>query len=199
MNMGATLFAQLMELVPWKTIGCIIERHRVDADVRTLSCADLFCILASARVMDRGYPDLARLYPMHQAGAFCVTRAKSKMNASYLYSAPTDRETGVICDRTIALNCSYVAQDYPEHVRRIRFKDPESDKTLIFLTNNTSLLPLTIAALYKNRWQVECSFKWINQHLRIKRFLGASENAVETQIRCAVFTYVLIAIVQNEL
>lgn len=180
MNMGATLFAQLMELVPWKTIGRIIERHRVDAGVRTLVCADPFCILAFARVMDRGYPDLARLCPMQQAGTFCVTRAKSKMNVRHLYSAPTDRKTGVICNRTIALNCTCVEQNYPEHVRRIRFKNPESDKTLIFLTNNTSLPLLTRAALYTNRWRVEWSFKWINQHLRTMRFLGASENAVET-------------------
>ncbi|MDP3206476.1 MAG: transposase, partial [Methylotenera sp.] len=93
----------------------------------------------------------------------------------------------------------YVSRDYPEHLRRIRYKDPESGNTLVFLTNNTSLPPLTIAALYKSRWQVELFFKWIKQHLRIKRFLGTSENAVKTQIWCAVSTYVLIAIVKKEL
>jgi len=341
MNVGKTLFAQVMEFVPWKTFGRIIERHRGDAGVRTLGCADLFRILAFAQltwreslrdievclaanrgklfhmglknvparstlsdalnlrdwriyhalamqlitrartlyanepldidldatvyaldattidlclslfewapfrktkaavkmhtlldlrgaipafihisdgkmhevnvldflpieagafyVMDRGYLDFARLYLVHQAGAFFVTRAKSNMNARRVYSAPTDRDTGVICDQTIALNGFYVAQDYPEHLRRIRFKDPESGKTLIFLTNNTTLPPLTIAALYKNRWQVELFFKWIKQHLRIKKFLGTSENAVKTQIWCAVSTYVLIAIVKKEL
>jgi IS4 transposase len=97
------------------------------------------------------------------------------------------------------LNGCYVSKDYPEHLRRIKFKDPESGKALIFLTNNTTLPPLTIAALYKNRWQVELFFKWIKQHLRIKKFLGTSENAVKTQIWCAMSTYVLIAIVKNEL
>lgn len=341
MNVGKTLFAQVMEFVPWKTFGRIIERHCGDAGVRTLGCADLFRILAFAQltwreslrdievclaanrgklfhmglknvparstlsdalnlrdwriyhalamrlitrartlyakepldidldatvyaldattidlclslfewapfrktkaavkmhtlldlrgaipafihisdgkmhdvnvldflpieagafyVMDRGYLDFARLYVIHQAGAFFVTRAKSNMNARRVYSVPTDRDTGVICDQTIALNGFYVAQDYPEHLRRIRFKDPASGKTLIFLTNNTTLPPLTIAALYKNRWQVELFFKWIKQHLRIKKFLGTSKNAVKTQIWCAVSTYVLIAIVKKEL
>jgi transposase len=97
------------------------------------------------------------------------------------------------------MNGFYIAKALPEHLRRIRFKDPESGKTLVFLTNNTALPPLTIAALYKNRWQVELFFKWIKQHLRIKRFLGTSENAVKTQIWCAVSTYVLIAIIKKEL
>jgi hypothetical protein len=150
-------------------------------------------------VMDRGYLDFARLFKMHQAGAFFVTRAKSNMNARRVYSAKVNRRSGVICDQSIALNGFYIAQDYPQHLRRIRFKDPETNKTLIFLTNNTSLPPLTIAALYKSRWQVELFFKWIKQHLRIKKFLGNSENAVKTQIWCAVSTYVLIAIVKKEL
>jgi hypothetical protein len=341
MNVGKTLFAQVMEYVPWKTFGRIIDRHRGDAGVRTLSCADLFRVMAFAQltwreslrdievclaanhtklfhmglksvparstladalnlrdwriyhalamrliarardlyakesldidvdatvyaldattidlclslfdwapfrktkaavkmhtlldlrgaipafihisdgkmadvnvldilpveagafyVMDRGYLDFARLYKLHQTGAFFVTRAKSNMNARRVYSAASDRVTGVICDQAIALNGFYVSQDYPEHLRRIRFKDPESGKTLVFLTNNTTLPALTIAALYKNRWQVELFFKWIKQHLRIKKFLGTSENAVKTQIWCAVSTYVLIAIVKKEL
>ena len=116
-----------------------------------------------------------------------------------LLSTATDRSTGVICDQLIAMNGYYVAQDYPEHLRRIRFKDLETGKNLIFLTNNTTLPTLTIAALYKNRWQVELFFKWIKQHLRIKKFLGTSQNAVKTQIWCAVCTYVLIAIVKKEL
>ena len=149
--------------------------------------------------MDRGYLDFARLYKLHQAGAFFVTRAKRGMNARRVYSARTDRTSGVVCDQTIAMNGFYVAKDYPGHLRRIRFKDPESGKTLVFLTNNTTLPPLIIAALYKSRWQVELFFKWIKQHLRIKRFLGTSENAVKTQIWCAVSTYVLIAIVKKEL
>ena len=116
-----------------------------------------------------------------------------------MYSFPTDRDTGIICDQRIALNGYYSAKAYPEHLRRIRFKVPETGKTLIFLTNNTVLPALTIAALYKSRWQVELFFKWIKQHLRIKRFIGQSENAVKTQIWCAIATYVLIAIVKKEL
>jgi len=150
-------------------------------------------------VMDRGYLDFSRLYALHQAGAFFVTRAKSGMNARRVYSMPTDRNTGIICDQRIALNGFYISQDYPEQLRRIRFKDPETGKALVFLTNNTALPALTIAALYKSRWQVELFFKWIKQHLRIKRFIGNSENAVKTQIWCAVSTYVLIAIVKKEL
>jgi len=150
-------------------------------------------------VMDRGYLDFARLFQMHQAGAFFVTRAKSNMNARRVYSAKVDRTSGIICDQSIALSGYYISQDYPEHLRRIRFKDPKTQQTLVFLTNNTSLPPLTIAALYKSRWQVELFFKWIKQHLRIKKFLGNSENAVKTQIWCAVSTYVLIAIVKKEL
>ena len=341
MNVGKTLFAQVMEYVPWKTFGRIIERHGGDAGVRTLDCADLFRVMAFSQltwreslrdievclaanhaklfhmglsgaparstladalnardwliyhalamrlivrarelyakepmgieldatvyaldattidlclslfdwapfrstkaavkmhtlldlrgaipafihisdgkmgdvnvldilpieagafyVMDRGYLDFARLYKLHQAGAFFVTRAKRGMNARRVYSTKTDRTTGVMCDQTIALNGFYVAKDYPEHLRRIRFNDLESGKTLVFLTNNTTLPPLMIAALYKNRWQVELFFKWIKQHLRIKRFLGTSENAVKTQIWCAVSTYVLIAIIKKEL
>jgi hypothetical protein len=341
MNVGKTLFAQVMEFVPWKTFGRIVKRHKGDAGVRTLSCADLFRLMAFAQltwreslrdieaclaanqtklfhmgmkasparstladalerrdwriyhalaqrliarakalyaqdpsvleldasvyaldsttidlclslfdwapfrstkaavklhtlldlrgsiptflhisdgklhdvnvldilpieagafyVMDRGYVDFTRLYAMHQAGAFFVTRAKQGMDARRVYSSPTQRSTGVICDQRVMLNGFYSAKAYPEYLRRVRFKDPESGKTLVFLTNNTVLPALTIAALYKGRWQVELFFKWIKQHLRIKRFLGTSENAVKTQIWCAVATYVLIAIVKKEL
>jgi hypothetical protein len=341
MNVGKTLFAQVMEFVPWKTFGRIIERHDGDAGVRTLGCADLFRVMAFAQltwreslrdieaclaanqtklfhmglkapparstlsdalnardwriyhalaqrliaharvlyaqepsvldldasvyaldsttidlclslfnwapfrstkaaiklhtlldlrgaipafihisdgklhdvnvldilpveagafyVMDRGYVDFERLYAMHQAGAFFVTRAKVGMDARRVYSESVDRTTGVICDQRVMLNGYYSAKKYPEHLRRIRFKDPESGKTLVFLTNNTTLPALTIAALYKSRWQVELFFKWIKQHLRIKRFLGTSENAVKTQVWCAVSTYVLIAIVKKKL
>jgi hypothetical protein len=341
MNVGKTLFAQVMEYVPWKTFGRIVERHKGDAGVRTLSCADLFRVMAFAQltwreslrdieaclaanqnklfhmgmkgsparstladalerrdwriyhglaqrliarakalyaqdpsvleldasvyaldsttidlclslfdwapfrstkaavklhtlldlrgsiptflhisdgklhdvnvldilpieagafyVMDRGYVDFTRLYAMHQAGAFFVTRAKQGMDARRVYSSPTQRSTGVICDQRVMLNGFYSAKAYPEHLRRVRFKDPDSGKTLVFLTNNTILPALTIAALYKSRWQVELFFKWIKQHLRINRFLGTSENAVKAQIWCAVATYVLIAIVKKEL
>jgi hypothetical protein len=174
--------------------------HISDGKMGDVNVLDILPIEAGAfYVMDRGYLDFARLYKLHQAGAFFVTRAKRGMNARRVYSTKTDRTTGVMCDQTIALNGFYVTKDYPEHLRRIRFKDLESGKTLVFLTNNTTLPPLMIAALYKNRWQVELFFKWIKQHLRIKRFLGTSENAVKTQIWCAVSTYVLIAIIKKEL
>jgi len=156
-------------------------------------------LACSFYVTDRGYLDFERLYKLHQAGAFFVTRAKRNMNARRVYPAATDRSTGVICDQSIALNGFYASQNYPEHLRRVRFKDPESGKTLIFLTNNTALPSLTIAGLYRNRWHVELFFKWVKQHLRIKRFFGTTENAVKTQIWCAVSTYVLIAIVKKEL
>jgi hypothetical protein len=341
MNTGKTLFAQVMEYVPWKTFGRIIERHNGDSGVRTLSCADVFRVMAFAQltwreslrdievcltsnqtklfhmgiknvparstladalnlrdwriyhalamrlianarelyvkepmsvdldatvyaldsttidlclslfdwapfrstkaavkmhtlldlrgaipafihvsdgklgdvnvldilpleagafyIVDRGYLDFARLFKLHQSGAFFVTRAKRGMNARRVYSSATDRASGVICDQRIGLNGFYVRRDYPEHLRRVKFKDPASGKTLVFLTNNMTLPPLTIAALYKSRWQVELFFKWIKQHLRIKRFMATSENAVKTQIWCAVSTYVLIAIVKKEL
>jgi len=150
-------------------------------------------------VMDRGYIDFARLYVLHQAGAFYVTRAKSNFDIHRIYSAVTDRSTGVICDQIIVFNGRFAAKDYPERLRRIRFKVPESGKTLVFLTNNMTLSALTIAALYKSRWQVELFFKWVKQHLRIKRFYGTSENAVKTQIWTAVAVYVLVAIVKKQL
>jgi len=174
--------------------------HITDGKTHEVNVLDMLCFEAGAfYVMDRGYLDFSRLFAVHQAGAFFITRAKRGMDARRIYSMPTDRSTGIICDQRIALNGFYISQDYPEQLRRIRFKDPESGKTLVFLTNNTALPALTIAALYQSRWQVELFFKWIKQHLRIKRFIGTSENAVKTQIWCAVATYVLIAIVKKEL
>jgi len=174
--------------------------HISDGKMHDVHVLDMLPIEADAfYIMDRGYLDFARLFAMHQSAAFFVTRAKSNMNARRVYSAPVDKTMGLVCDQTIAHNGHVSAKDYPEHLRRIKFKDPESGKTLVFLTNNTGLPALTIAALYKNRWQVELFFKWIKQHLRIKKFLGTSENAVKTQIWCAVATYVLIAIVKKEL
>jgi Domain of unknown function (DUF4372)/Transposase DDE domain len=341
MNVGKTLFARLMKFVPWKTLGRIIDRHGGDAGMRTLSCADLFRVMAFSQltwreslrdievclsanqtklfhmglksvlacstladalysrdwriyhalathliarartlyaddslevgldvtvyaldvttidlclslfdwapfrqakaaiklqtlldlrgaipafihmsdgkmhevnvldflpteagafyIMDCGYLEFACLYKMHQKGAFILTRAKSNMKARRIYSAQVDRATGIVCDQTISMQGFYAKLDYPDHMRRVRFKDPETAKTLIFLTNNTTLLPLTIAALYKSRWQVELFFKWIKQHLRIKKFLGTTENAVKTQVWCAISIYVLIAIVKKGL
>jgi hypothetical protein len=341
MNIGKTLFAQVMEFVPWKSFGRSIAKHQSDSGVRTLSCADLFRVLAFSQltgreslrdieaclaanrsklfhmglaqsparstladalnardwriyqalalrliarartlyahdcsvpgidatiyaldattvdlclslfdwapfcstraaiklhtlldlrgaipafvyisdgklnevnvldflpveagsfyVMDRGYLDFRRFFAMHQAGAFFVTRARSAMDARRVYSSPTDRNSGVICDQRVLLNGRSSSGKYPEQLRRIRFKDPDSGKTLLFLTNNTALPASTIAALYKSRWQIELFFKWIKQHLRIKRFLATTENAVKTQIWCAIATYVLIAIIKKEL
>ena len=150
-------------------------------------------------VMDRGFHDFARLYRFHQAGSFFVTRAKSNTQVKRRYSRPIDRSTGLVCDQTIVLNGVYSAQDFPAPLRRIRFKDPNTAKTLVFLTNNFALPTLTITELYRCRWQVELFFKWIKQHLRIKAFFGTSENAVKSQIWIAVTVYVLVAIAKKRL
>lgn len=174
--------------------------HISDGKLHDVNVLDVLVPEAGAiYVMDRGYLDFKRLHAFHQASAFFVTRAKSNMAARRLYSAPSDRSIGIVCDQTITLNGYYSSRDYPEHLRRIRFKDPETGKALIFLTNNFVLPATTICALYKARWQVELFFKWIKQHLRIKRFFGTSENAVKSQIWIAVSVYVLVAIVKKRL
>jgi len=150
-------------------------------------------------VMDRGYLDFARLYALSQTGAFFVIRARHNTRLRRVYSAPNDRDTGIMCDQTVAFTGYAAQRHYPDRLRRVRFKDPDTGKTLVFLTNNFMLPPMTIAALYKNRWQVELFFKWIKQHLRIKKFMGNSENAVKTKIWIAVSTYVLIAIIKKRL
>src|SRR6187551_3612943 len=340
MNVGKALFAQVMEFVPWKTFGRIIERHKGDAGVRTLGCADLFRVMAFAQltwreslrdieaclaanqaklfhmglkapparstladalnlrdwriyhalaqrliararalyaqepsvleldvsvyaldattvdlclslfdwapfrstkaaiklhtlldlrgaiptfihisdgklhdvnvldllipeagafyVMDRGYLDFERLYALHQAGSFFVTRAKSNFKFRRILSQPVDRCTGLICDQRVELIVLQSRQAYPERLRRIRYRDEEG-RTLVFLTNNMGLPALTICGLYRQRWHVELFFKWIKQHLRIKRFFGNSQNAVKTQIWIAVSVYVLVAIVKKQL
>lgn len=174
--------------------------HISNGKLHDVNVLDLLVPEAGAiYVMDRGYLDFARLYAMDQASAFFVTRAKSNMDARRIYSATTDRSTGIICDQTIGLNGYKTGKDYPAHLRRIRFRDTESGKTLVFLTNNFALPAATICALYKSRWQVELFFKWIKQHLRIKKFYGTSENAVKSQIWIAVSVYVLVAIVKKRL
>jgi len=150
-------------------------------------------------VMDRGYVDFRRLYVFHEAGAFFVTRAKRNMKYHRVYSRASDKPAGVMSNQTIALDGFYARKNYPRHLRRVRFCDPESGKRLVFLTNNFALPAETIAALYKKRWQVELFFKWIKQNLRIKHFFGTSENAVKTQIWIAVCVYVLMAIIKKEL
>jgi transposase len=174
--------------------------HVSDGKLADVHALDLLVPEAGAiYVMDRGHVDFGRLNRLHQAGAFFVTRAKSNMKSRRLYSAPADRSTGIVCDQTIALDGHHAKQTYPERLRRVRFKDAETGKTLVFLTNHFDLPALTVAALYRNRWQVELFFKWIKQLLRIKRFYGTSENAVKTQIWIAVSVYVLLAIVKKRL
>ena len=174
--------------------------HISDGKMHDVHALDMLMPEAGAiYVMDRGYVDFSRLHVLHQTGAFFVTRAKSNMDFHRVYSAPTDRATGIICDQTISLDGKFTSLSYPEHLRRIRFKDPETSKTLVFITNQFALSAAAICALYKSRWQVELFFKWIKQHLRIKRFYGTSENAVKTQIWIAVSVYVLVAIVKKRL
>ena len=174
--------------------------HISDGKLHDVNALDLLTPEPGAiYVMDRGYVDFARLHVLHQAGAFFVTRAKSNMDAKRLTSAPSDRANGIICDQTITLSGVQTSQHYPEQLRRIRFKDPETGKTLVFITNQRTLPAATICALYKSRWQVELFFKWIKQHLRIKTFFGTSENAVKTQIWIEVSVYVLVAIVKKRL
>src|SRR5207247_2471529 len=274
MHVGKTLFAQVMEFVPWTSFTRIVHRYSGNAGVRTLSCAEQFRAMAFAQLTGREslrdieaslsanasklyamgfrsavkrstladanelrdwriWADLAavlirrarKLYANDSLGveldntvyaldsstidlclslfdgaAFRPTKAAIHLRtlAAPLGASPACF-TGVLCDQRVMLNGFYSAKKYPEHLRRIRFKDPESGKRLVFLTNNTALPALTICALYKSRWQVELFFKWIKQHLRIKHFLGNSENAVKTQVWCAVATYVLIAIVKKQL
>src|SRR5690348_12617518 len=170
--------------------------HVSDGKLHDVHALDLLLPdIAAIYVMDRGYVDFTRLHVLHLAGAFFVTRAKSNMDAHRIYSATTDRTTGIICDQTIALDGHYTSQHYPEYLRRIRLRDAQTGRTLVFL--QFGLSAATICALYKGRWQVELFFKWIKQHLRIKRFFGTSENAVTTQLRLAVSIYALVAIVKK--
>lgn len=150
-------------------------------------------------VMDRGYVDFKRLYQLNQSKAFFVTRAKRHMRFAVVESRPVDKESGLRCDQTIRLAGTTTKKDYPEPLRRIKYRDPETGKILVFLTNDFALPASLIAALYKHRWQVELFFKWIKQHLKIKAFYGYSENAVRTQLWIAVAVYCLLAIIKKEL
>jgi len=150
-------------------------------------------------IMDRGYLDFSRLYFMHQSLAFFVIRAKKNFDCRRLYSCPVDKSTGLQCDQVVMLNGYYARKGYPEKLRRVRYFDSENNKRLVFLTNNFELPALTIAELYRCRWQVELFFKWIKQHLRIKKFYGTSANAVKTQIWISISVYVLVAIIKKRL
>ena len=174
--------------------------HISDGKLHDVNILDQLIIEAGAfYIMDRGYLDFERLARVDLAGAFFVTRAKRRLRFKRVKSLPTNRDSGVICDQIITLTVFYSKQGYPKPLRRIRFKDPETGKTLVFLTNHLELPALTICKLYKMRWQVELFFKWIKQHLRIKTFFGTSENAVKSQIWIAVCAYVLVAIVHKRL
>jgi len=215
--LDSTTIDLCMSMFPWahfRTIKAAVKMHTLldlrgnipsfihisDGKLADVHALDLLIPEAGAiYVMDRGYIDYARLYVLHQAGAFFVTRAKSNLRSHRVYSAQTDRAAGVIADQTIALDGVMTSHEYPVRLRRVRYRDPGTGKTLIFLTNQMTLPAMTICELYKSRWQVELFFKWIKQHLRIKRFYGTSENAVKTQIWIAVSVYVLVAIVRKRL
>ena len=171
-----------------------------DGKLHEVNTLDLLPIEPGAfYVMDRGYLDFERLYPFAHGGAFFVIRAKSNLQCRRVYSHPVDRATGVICDQSVLLTGVRQAKRYPEKLRRVKYYDAVTEKTLVFLTNNFSLPALTIADLYRCRWQVELFFKWIKQNLRIKTFYGTSENAVKAQIWIAVSVYVLVAIMKKRL
>jgi len=148
-------------------------------------------------IMDRGYVDYKRLYKVNTTGAFFVTRAKDNMNYRRLYSHSKNIADGILYDQSIMLNNYYASRDYPIKMRRIKFKDAQTGKVLIFLTNNFDLKATEIAQLYKHRWKIELFFKWIKQHLKIKSFWGQSENAVKTQVWIAISVYVLVAIAKK--
>ena len=174
--------------------------HITDGKTHEVTVLDDLVIEPGAfYLLDRGYLDFARLFALHQSGAFFVTRARRNTQFKRRYSHPVDRaNTSVLCDQTGMLTVYASRQDYPAPLRRVVITDDEG-KRLTFLTNNFTLTPEVIAALYRQRWQVELFFKWIKQHLRIKKFFGTSENAVKTQIWIAVGTYVLIAIAKKRL
>ena len=173
--------------------------HFSTASVHDVNALDFICFETNSfYIMDRGYVDYKRLYKIHQADAFYITRAKDNMNCRRVKSNPSDKTNGVLCDQYVLLNNYYATKDYPQKIRRIKFYDAESGKTLIFLTNNFHLKATEIAQLYKHRWKIELFFKWIKQHLKIKSFWGQSENAVKTQVWIAVSVYVLVAIAKKK-
>jgi IS4 transposase len=193
---GAVKLHTLLELHGSIPSVVIITTGKVH-DVNILD--QLIIELGAIYIMDRGYLDFARLYKIHQASAFFVTRAKVNFSRTRLYSNTVDKSTGVQCDQIVVLKGYYAKKDYPEKLRRIRYFDSKNNKTFVFLTNNFVLPAITIADLYRCRWQVELFFKWIKQHLRIKAFYGTTENAVKTQVWIAISIYVLVAIVKKSL
>jgi hypothetical protein len=179
-------------------IPCFVRiTHGKTHDVRVL---DILPIEPGAfYVMDRGYLDFGRLYRLHSGLAFFVTRAKSNLDFSRRSSRRVDKSKGLRSDQTIVLNGPKTSRLYPDPLRRVVYHDAETGKRLVFLTNNFDLPAMTIANIYKSRWQVELFFRWIKQHLRIKSFYGTSQNAVKTQVWIAICVYVLVAIIRKEL
>ena len=175
----------------------VIVTHGKIHDVNIID--NIFLEAGAIYIMDRGYMDFSRLYTIHQSSAFFIIRAKRNLQFKRIYSHIIDKTTGIQCDQVIVFKGFYVKQNYPEKLRRIRYFDAEKNKRFVFITNNFTLPALTIAELYRRRWQVELFFKWIKQHLRIKSFYGTSKNAVKTQIWIAISMYVLVAIVKKEL
>jgi hypothetical protein len=180
---------------PIPTMISITEGKKSDVTVLD----DLILEPGAFYVMDRGYVDFERLYRFVLAGAFFVTRAKTNMQSSRLESRPVDASSGVRSDQVVWFRLRKSIEHYPDRLRRISYRDPESGKAFVFLTNNFDLPALTIAQLYKCRWRVELFFKWVKQNLRIKHFFGTSDNAVKTQVWIAICVYVLVAIVRKEL
>ena len=177
--------------------------HITDAKVGDVNVLDVMTFEAGAiYVLDRGYLDFKRLYAIHTAGAFFVTRAKHNTKMRRVYSnkvTANEKASGIRCDQTVVLTGQKSSKVYPEKLRRIKYYDKENDQYYVFLTNNFILPALIIAALYKYRWQVELFFKWIKQHLQVQSFWGYSENAVKTQIWVAMASYSLVAIVKKKL
>jgi hypothetical protein len=174
--------------------------HISDGKMHDVNILDFITIIAdSFYILDRGYVDYERLYRIHKLEAFFITRTKKNMDFERMYSSKVEKSTGILCDQTIKLKGFYVSKYYPEKLRRIKYYDSESNKTLTFLTNNFELQALEITMLYKNRWFIEIFFKWIKQHLKIKSFWGRSMNAVKTQIWIAISVYVIVLIVKKKL
>ena len=213
--LDATLIELCLSLFPWATYRQTVAGiklhtlldlrgpiptvvHITEGKAHELPVLDQILLEAGAiYLFDRGYTDFRRLYAVQQAGAFFVIRAKTALQAARVYSHPVDRTTGVRSDQTVRLTMFYSRQGYPAPLRRVRYYDAAEGRSLTFLTNAFTLPSLTIAQLYKLRWQVELFFKWIKQHLRIKAFYGTSENAVKMQVWVAITVYVLVAIVKK--
>jgi hypothetical protein len=196
MYTGKTVFSQVVDYLPMHEFRKCVDRYNGNYHTSSFSCLDQYLCMAFAQLT---YLDFERLYVLTQLLAFFVTRAKKNNKFRRIYSHPVDRTVGLRCDQTIMLVTPKSLAGYPEKLRRVKYFDADRKKQFVFLTNNFVLPTLTIATLYKCRWQIELFFKWIKQHLRIKAFYGTSINAVKTQIWIAVSTYVLVAIIRKRL